>query len=330
MVIKISACVITKNEEKNISRWLQCMKNVADEIIVVDTGSTDNTVKLAKEAGAKLYFFEWINDFAAAKNYAIEQATGDWIIFLDADEYFTVAAQKVFRQEMERFNRDKSVACLMCRMMDIDMDNNDRVFNTSLLARVFRRSPYIRYKGAIHEQLENTQGNKKMVFAEKLEIYHTGYSSSIIRSKTERNLPIMLSELAKASTDEERQRLYPYLMDAYNILGDHEKVLLYARKCISIGLKMVGEPGRFYEVMAMSMYNAGRPLAELLEVLDEAEQAFPEEPFFPFVRGMALEKVEDYGEGSAAWFEAEAAGRRKTAARCWGFRHIQRFAALCL
>ncbi|MBQ1739139.1 MAG: HAD-IA family hydrolase, partial [Clostridiales bacterium] len=125
-----------------------------------------------------------LNDFAAAKNYAIEQATGDWIIFLDADEYFTVAAQKVFRQEMERFNRDKSVACLMCRMMDIDMDNNDRVFNTSLLARVFRRSPYIRYKGAIHEQLENTQGNKKMVFAEKLEIYHTGYSSSIIRSKT--------------------------------------------------------------------------------------------------------------------------------------------------
>lgn len=294
MAIKISACVITKNEEKNMPRWLNCMKAVADEIIVVDTGSTDSTVQIAKEAGAKLYHFKWINDFAAAKNYAIEQATGDWIIFLDADEAFTEEAQKVFRQELERFNRDKSVACLMCRMLDIDIDNDNRVFNTSILARIFRRSPYIRYKGPIHEQLENNQGNKKMVFADKLEAYHTGYSSSIIRSKTERNLPILLSELEKATTDKERQRLYPYLMDAYNILGDHDKVLLYGRKCISIGYKMIGEPGHFYEVMTMSMFNSGCPLDELLKTLDEAEAAFPEEPFFPFVRAMVLEKTGDY------------------------------------
>ena len=294
MAIKISACVIVKNEEKNMPRWLKCMKKVADEIIVVDTGSTDNTVALAKDAGAKLFYFKWINDFAAAKNYAIEQATGDWIIFLDADETFTEEAQNVFRQELERFNRDKAVACLMCRMLDIDIDNDNRVFNTSILARVFRRSPYIRYKGPIHEQLENSQGNKKMVFAETLEAHHTGYSSSIIRSKTERNLPILLSELEKATTDKERQRLYPYLMDAYNILGDHDRVVLYGRKCISIGYKMIGEPGHFYEVMTMSMFNSGCPLDELLKTLDEAEGAFPDDPFFAFVRAMALEKTGDY------------------------------------
>ena len=294
MAIKISACVITKNEEKNMPRWLRCMKNVADEIIVVDTGSTDNTVKLARAAGAKLYHFKWVNDFAAAKNYAIEQATGDWIIFLDADDVFTDDTQKVFRQELERFNQDENVACLLCRTLEVDEDKDCRVFSTSLMPRVFRRSPYIRYKGAIHEQLENTQGNKNMLFADKLETIHTGYSSNIIKSKSERNLPILLSELDKAANEEERQRIYPYLVDAYNILGDFDKMLLYARKCINIGLKMVGEPGRFYEVITMAMYNAGRPLAELLETLDEAEQAFPEESFFPFVRGMALEKVKDY------------------------------------
>jgi len=294
VAIKISACVIVKNEEKNLPRWLACMKKVADEIIVVDTGSTDNTVALAKEAGASLFYFEWINDFAAAKNYAIEQATGDWIIFLDADDIFTEGAQKVFRQEIERFNRDNSVACLLCRTLEVDADNDNRVFTTSLMPRIFRRSPYIRYKGAIHEQLENAQGNKKMVFAEKLETVHTGYSSSIVRSKTERNLPILLSELEKATTDEEKNRLYPYLMDAYNTLGDHDKIQLYARKCISIGYRMIGEPGHFYEVMTMSMFNAGKPLEELLAALDEAETAFPESPFFPFVRAMALEKEEDY------------------------------------
>ncbi len=294
MAIKISACLITKNEEKNMPNWLKCMKAVADEIIVVDTGSTDNTVKLAQEAGAQLYNFKWINDFAAAKNYAIDQATGDWIIFLDADDVFTEATQKILRQELERFHKDKNVACLLCRTLEVDADNDYRVFNTSIMPRVFRRSPYIRYKGAIHEQLENAQGNKKMVFAEKLETIHTGYSRSIIKSKSERNLPILLSELEKATTDEERQRIYPYLVDAYNILGDYDKMMFYARECISIGVKLIGEPEHFYEVITMAMYNAGRPLEELLSTLDEAEAAFPEEAFFWFVRGMALEKAENY------------------------------------
>ena len=294
MSVKLSACVITKNEEKNIPSWLKCMKAVADEIIVVDTGSTDNTVQIAREAGAKLYHFKWINDFAAAKNYAIDQATGDWIMFLDADETFTDEAQKVLRKEMERFNRDKSVACLLCRMYDIDVDNENRVFNTSLLPRIFRRSPYIRYKGAIHEQLENNQGNKKMVFAEKLAFNHTGYSSSIIRSKSERNLPMLLKEMEEATTEKERLRLYPYLMDAYEALGQYDKTIYYAEKCISAGYQRIGGEGSFYETMIMSMYNADRPMEEILKIIDRAEKDFPQEPFFPFTRGMVLEKYKDY------------------------------------
>ncbi|MBE6105137.1 glycosyltransferase family 2 protein [Anaerovibrio lipolyticus] len=293
MGIKISACVIVKNEEKNMPRWLNCMKNIADEIIVVDTGSTDNTVALAKQAGAQLYYFKWINDFAAAKNYAIEQATGDWIIFLDADESFTKAAQKVFRKELERFNRDKSVGCLLCRMLDLNADDNNRVFNTSLLPRIFRRSPYIRYKGAIHEQVENTQGNKKMVFAEKLEFIHTGYSSSIIRSKTERNLPIMLKELEQATTEAERRRLYPYLMDAYNSLADYDKTIYYAEKCIECGYKMVGHEGNFYQTIIMAMYNSERPIVDLLAKNAEAEKEYPEEAFFAFTKAMILERQGD-------------------------------------
>ncbi|MBE6099284.1 MAG: glycosyltransferase family 2 protein [Anaerovibrio sp.] len=294
MKIKISACVITKNEAKNMPRWLKCMRTVADEIVVVDTGSTDNTVVLAQSAGAKIAHFKWIDDFAAAKNYAIEQATGDWILFLDADETFTKKAQDVLRQELERFDLDKSVACLLCRLLDIDEDDDNRLFNTSLLPRVFRRSPYIRFAGAIHEQLENSQGNKKMVFADKLEILHTGYSSSIIRAKTQRNLPILISELEKATTQKAKNRLYPYLMDAYNTLGNVDRVLYYAQKCIDINYHMVGAPSHFYEVMTMAMYNAGRPLSEVLAKLDEAEEKYPEEPFFPFVRSLVLEKQEDY------------------------------------
>ncbi len=86
--IRLSQCMIVKNEEKNIERALSWGKSFIWEQIVVDTGSTDRTVEIARRLGAKVYHFEWIDDFAAAKNYAVSQAQGDWIVFLDADEYF--------------------------------------------------------------------------------------------------------------------------------------------------------------------------------------------------------------------------------------------------
>ena len=82
--LKLSACAIMKDEEKNIACWLRNMQQLADEIIVVDTGSVDRTAELAREGGAEVYPFSWCDDLAAAKNFALEQATGDWILFLDA------------------------------------------------------------------------------------------------------------------------------------------------------------------------------------------------------------------------------------------------------
>ena len=101
-MIKISACVIVKNEEKNLPRWLESMRRIADEIVVVDTGSTDRTVDLAKAAGARVFSFAWIDDFAAAKNFALEKATGDWVVFPDADEYFTAADSSKVREWIRR------------------------------------------------------------------------------------------------------------------------------------------------------------------------------------------------------------------------------------
>uniref|UniRef100_UPI0025F3CF87 tetratricopeptide repeat protein n=1 Tax=Anaerovibrio sp. TaxID=1872532 RepID=UPI0025F3CF87 len=155
-------------------------------------------------------------------------------------------------------------------------------------------SPYIRYVGAIHEQVVNSQGNKKMVFADKLEFLHTGYSGSIARSKAERNLPILISEMEKATTEKERRRLYPYLMDAYNNLEDYEKTVYYAKKCIDNGYQQIGLEGNFYETLILAMHNAHKPVEEVLETIDKAEKDYPQEPFFPFLRGMVLEEQTDY------------------------------------
>ena len=81
----ISQCMIVKNEEENIIKALSWGKKIMAEQIVIDTGSTDRTIELAKQMGAIVYEFPWDDDFAAAKNYAIEKARYDWIAFLDAD-----------------------------------------------------------------------------------------------------------------------------------------------------------------------------------------------------------------------------------------------------
>ena len=86
---RISQCMIVKNEERNIEKALSWGKGVVSEQIVVDTGSTDRTVEIAESMGAKIYHFEWIDDFAAAKNFAISKAKYEWIALLDADEYFS-------------------------------------------------------------------------------------------------------------------------------------------------------------------------------------------------------------------------------------------------
>ena len=87
--MKISACLIVKNEEKYLDRCLQSIYKYVDEIIITDTGSTDKTIEIAKKYTDKIYFFEWINNFSAARNFCQSQANGDYIFWIDADEYFS-------------------------------------------------------------------------------------------------------------------------------------------------------------------------------------------------------------------------------------------------
>jgi len=83
---RLTLSMIVKNEEANLRDCLESVKDVVDEIVLVDTGSTDKTIRIAEEFGAKIYRFNWINDFSAARNFALKQSTGDWILYLDADE----------------------------------------------------------------------------------------------------------------------------------------------------------------------------------------------------------------------------------------------------
>lgn len=302
--LRLSACVIVKNEAENLPRWLRCMAQVADEMIVVDTGSQDNSVALAEAAGAKVFHFQWINDFAAAKNYALEQAAGDWILFLDADEYFSEESLKVLRQEMQRYQRDKRAGVILCRLINIDKDNNNKIVDTMLQSRIFRNLPNIRFEGCVHERLTNSKGNLKMLSNSRLVIYHTGYSASNFQKKAKRNMVLLQERLKQAKTQKEKDSLAHFMMDVYHSLGDYENAIKYARRAIDNGTQLVGMEGYLHEILFSASQSAGRSREELFAILEEAMSAYPQEASFVIEKGYLLWQAGDFAQAEACMLHA--------------------------
>lgn len=92
--MKLNLVMIVKNEERSLRKCLKAARGLVDEIIIADTGSTDRTVSIAREMGARVVDFVWINDFGAARNFALEQSDADWNLILDADEYLRPCSRK--------------------------------------------------------------------------------------------------------------------------------------------------------------------------------------------------------------------------------------------
>lgn len=302
--MKISACVIVKNEEKNIECWLNNMRQIADEIIVVDTGSTDNTLTILENAGITPYHFTWCNDFSVAKNYAIQQTTGDWIVFLDADEYFDASSVQRFRTEMTRYHANKKIGAIMCQLVNIDTDNRNKIIDTMIQVRIFRNSKDIYYKNPVHEQLVTKPGKYIMQKCFDLQIIHTGYSAGILRKKAERDLPILQQREKEAKTQQEKEQLYVFFMDAYNCLGVFDKVLLYAQKAVKSNMKTLGGDIHVYECMISAMIHLGKEDKEIMAVIQEARKKFPREVFFAVQLGYYYYVGRDYLQAEQYLLEA--------------------------
>ena len=150
--MKLSIFSVVKNEEEMFEDALKSMEG-ADEIIVVDTGSTDKTIDIAKKYTDKIYTdYKWNDDFAEAKNYALSKCTGDWIIGLDADCRFEAGAV----QKMRKMIKDAQEGD---RALNVKLKPN--TFDTEkyhLLPKLFRNAPDIKYAGKVHEYVTNVQG----------------------------------------------------------------------------------------------------------------------------------------------------------------------------
>ncbi|HEY9900168.1 MAG TPA: tetratricopeptide repeat protein [Pantanalinema sp.] len=186
----LSLCMIVKNEEKYLEGCLASVQGVADEIIVVDTGSTDGTLAIAERFGAKVIHFPWIGDFSAARNAGIEQATGDWILVLDADERLDEAT----KHHLKPLLREQNVIGYSLVIENYLGQDEVEGSQMALLFRVFQNRPDIRFEGIIHEQAGPSAGRTGLKSRNcEVKIVHYGYLRSCMdeRDKNRRNYELL-------------------------------------------------------------------------------------------------------------------------------------------
>lgn len=230
IAVQLSQCMIVKNEERNIEKALSWGEGVVYEQIVVDTGSTDRTVELAKKMGAKVFHYPWKDDFAAAKNYALQQASGNWIAFLDADEFFSKEDAKRLLEILEKIHPQKSIMVVRTTMMHLETSNNVKA--TDVHDRIFRNRPNLRYQFRIHEQLDYKGQDNITLFdaRNELTIWHTGYGQEVDwEEKGNRNARLLEAEIKEKPKE---PILYMYLGDSYHMGGKVKEALRCYRKAL--------------------------------------------------------------------------------------------------
>lgn len=187
----LSATLIVSNEEQHLPGCLASLRGIADEIVVVDTGSSDASRELALAGGARVYDYPWHDDFAAARNFALERASGDWILYIDADERL----RSCDRAALEVDLADDRLCAATVQFYP------QTGFTAYRELRLFRRCAAIRFEGAFHETIVPSvdriaAAGRGYMGASRLSIDHLGYDQVSVR-KQERDLALLCEQLKK-------------------------------------------------------------------------------------------------------------------------------------
>lgn len=193
--MKLSASIIARNEERTISRAIESVREVADEIVVTDTGSDDQTVEIAQSMGARIVHFAWCDDFSAAYNYCIDQSRGKWILQLDADEQLLPSSIEAVRQCIAN---PQALAYTVQRRDFYGAD--DESYTKMLHVRLFRNRPDLQFVGRIHHKFltpldEIAEQEGLEVLPSSVELIHHGYATGDQQAKLERAARLMELEL---------------------------------------------------------------------------------------------------------------------------------------
>lgn len=244
-MLPISVCIIAKNEEKYIEECLCKLKPYHHEIVLIDTGSTDRTVEIARKYTDRIFSFTWCNDFSAARNYAISKASHDLVLHIDCDEFVEYIDEKSLQKLIRENPKAAGRILLKNRFMQ---DGQPSVENVRLSRLADRR--FFHYTGVIHEQLEPLASDTlKKVYDAPVTVLHVGYDGSEeeMRYKSLRNISLLEKALQDQGPD---AYLYYQLGQSCMKLQDYEK----AYDWFNLGLSMDVDPALDYVQIMVESY----------------------------------------------------------------------------
>ncbi len=281
--MKISACYIVKNEEENLAKSIESLQGCYDELIVTDTGSEDRTVEIAKEYGAVVYNFVWQDDFSVARNFTLDKAKGDWIIFLDADNYYI--GQENIREFLSQIDTEhKDIDALF--LPEYEDSKQGKV--PDYVARIFRHRPYIRYFGVIHETLVCEKRQLKLMLAERLPLMHTGYHPNKIEAKLKRNLDLLMKDIKAHG---KKDHYHYYLAVCHFGLKNYKEAIFNIKNALASPVRHYHREADYYHILLESMRQCGESATDMAEVAAEAIEKFPDMAEFYGEQGIILSSM---------------------------------------
>ncbi len=256
---QISLCMIVKNEESCLGRCLKSVHEYVDEIVIVDTGSTDRTVEIAKSYSARIYHHPWENDFSKHRNQSISYARGRWIFILDADEECIVTSQRTMKDEIAMAD-ERGIDSLVMRVKNAMSGGKETVCNDSL--RLFRNNGMIRYEGIVHNNLTGFTN----AGASLTHILHYGYDQGrgMAKKKFERTAALLKKQIAD---NHDNAAAHMYLSSAYASLDLYEESLREG----TIAVDLVESQDLTNKVYVRAYYDVIRSLI-LSKQYDDAEK----------------------------------------------------------
>lgn len=296
----ISLCMIVKNEERFLAECLDSVKDVVDEINIVDTGSTDRTVEIARSYGANVIFREWRNDFAWARNQALEMATKRWTLVLDGDEELereSVAQLRSLR------TTPAGLAAVYINIVNLVDDSAGAGTMSHRLIRIFPTTPRLRYGGVIHEALALDNGADFQAVLSPIAILHKGYTVELLAAKEKdaRNRPLLEKAYEENGDD---------LFAMFNF-GNSEISSGNTRNGIAILERMLGmsvEPKLYFPIaylmLSMAYCETLGEYDTALERIETAEKKFPIDAGVIFTKAQVLVKMDRLDEAREAFEKA--------------------------
>lgn len=274
--------MIVKNEEKHLERCLTSVKDVVDEIVIVDTGSDDKTLEIADSFNANIYHFKWNNDFSTARNFALSKCQSDWILYLDADEELNSNSIN----ELITIINGKLVAvnCVVKSLTD-----NDSKFGVMKYPRLFPNDKRIKFEGKVHEQIQTSLNTYNIQLVDStIEIIHYGYilNDEAANKKLERNLVLLQSNKKNNPYDKLKLGQTLHSLKRYEESEIHFNDLINDR---STELKIKSIALLHYAILLFEKNN----FAKSLEIAIKGLEIIPKSAYLNFLTSIIYLRLDD-------------------------------------